>query len=91
MNLILFSNDADFPSATAVPESGTGNAVLDFLLTTPGIVALVVVGLLIIGTIGFAVYWFLCRSRLRGAPGSQQYGQVIIDGTDDLAYGLETV
>jgi hypothetical protein len=50
-----------------------------------------VVVILVLVVIGVAIYCWRRRSSTRAGQSDGQYGQVIIDDTDDLAYGLERV
>jgi hypothetical protein len=84
-------------SSSHQPPAPSDSPSPSFFETTGGIITLAAIAILILGIVAGIVYRRVhsgacncCRFR-RGKGGTDQYGQVIVNENDDLAYGLERV
>jgi hypothetical protein len=81
------------PSPAATQAGGVFS---DFINSTIGQVIMAILGLIISVSVGIGVFCLRriccrCCYRHKGLAEKDQYGPVILDDADDLAYGLETV
>jgi hypothetical protein len=87
----------DNRTASSAPAPDGGSDVFsDFINSTTGQVIVAIFGLILSVSVGVAIFCLRrvccrCCYRHRGLAEKDQYGPVILDDTDDLAYGLETV